>query len=93
MPSAAFGPGWEVRGQGPLALDEESEPEPDVAGLADYWIVNLVTLVVEVCREPSHDPAAAFGWCYRSVVVFGRVASVSSLALPSARIRVSDLLS
>ena len=28
---AAFGPGWQVRGQGPLALDEESEPEPDVA--------------------------------------------------------------
>jgi Uma2 family endonuclease len=27
----AFGEGWEVRGQGPLALDEESEPEPDVA--------------------------------------------------------------
>src|SRR6266542_3659840 len=28
---AAFGPGWEVRVQGPLALDEESLPEPDVA--------------------------------------------------------------
>ncbi|MGH7348721.1 MAG: Uma2 family endonuclease [Candidatus Rokuibacteriota bacterium] len=28
---AAFGRGWEVRGQGPLALDEESEPEPDLA--------------------------------------------------------------
>src|SRR5574341_1504249 len=27
----AFGPGWQVRGQGPLAVDEESEPEPDVA--------------------------------------------------------------
>jgi len=27
----AFGPGWEVRGPGPLALDDESEPEPDVA--------------------------------------------------------------
>lgn len=27
----AFGPGWQVRGQGPLALDDESEPEPDVA--------------------------------------------------------------
>lgn len=26
-----FGPDWEVRGQGPLALDDESEPEPDVA--------------------------------------------------------------
>jgi len=28
---SVFGRGWEVRGQGPLALDEESEPEPDVA--------------------------------------------------------------
>src|SRR6202795_2653681 len=27
----AFGPGWEVRGQMPVALDDESEPEPDVA--------------------------------------------------------------
>jgi Uma2 family endonuclease len=28
---AAFGPGWIVRTQGPVGLDEESEPEPDVA--------------------------------------------------------------
>jgi Uma2 family endonuclease len=28
---AAFGPGWDVRIQGPIALDDESEPEPDVA--------------------------------------------------------------
>ena len=27
----AFGAGWEVRVQGPVALDDESEPEPDVA--------------------------------------------------------------
>lgn len=27
----AFGAGWLVRSQGPLALDDESEPEPDVA--------------------------------------------------------------
>jgi Uma2 family endonuclease len=26
-----FGAGWEVRGQMPVALDDESEPEPDVA--------------------------------------------------------------
>ena len=25
-----FGPGWEVRTQAPVALDDESEPEPDV---------------------------------------------------------------
>ena len=28
---AAFGPGWDVRSQGPIGLDDESEPEPDVA--------------------------------------------------------------
>jgi Uma2 family endonuclease len=28
---AVFGAGWEVRTQGPIGLDDESEPEPDVA--------------------------------------------------------------
>src|SRR5262249_52671591 len=27
----AFGPGWIVRTQAPIGLDDESEPEPDVA--------------------------------------------------------------
>jgi len=27
----AFGPGWTVRQQAPIALDDESEPEPDLA--------------------------------------------------------------
>ena len=27
----AFGDRWEIRGQGPIALDDESEPEPDLA--------------------------------------------------------------
>jgi hypothetical protein len=27
--TAAFGPGWDVRAQLPLALDDESEPEPE----------------------------------------------------------------
>ena len=27
----AFGPGWYVRTEGPIGLDEDSEPEPDVA--------------------------------------------------------------
>jgi Uma2 family endonuclease len=36
----AFGAGWTVRTQGPIGLDEDSEPEPDVAvvpgSLRDY---------------------------------------------------------
>src|SRR3989441_9677183 len=31
---AVFGPGWEVRTQGPIGLDDDSEPEPDVAVVA-----------------------------------------------------------
>jgi Uma2 family endonuclease len=130
----AFGQGWQVRGQGPIALDDESEPEPDVAvvpgsfrdyvgghpsrpalvievsesslaldreykgslyaraGLADYWIVNLVDRVLEVYRGPVPDPAAAFGWRYRSVVMLAPEASASPLAVSGARIRVADLL-
>ncbi|MGH7390045.1 MAG: Uma2 family endonuclease [Candidatus Rokuibacteriota bacterium] len=130
----AFGPDWQVRGQGPLALDDESLPEPDVAvvpgsyrdyvvehparpvlivevsesslsldrehkgslyaraGVADYWIVNLVDQVVEVYREPAPDPAAPYGVRYRSIEMLGRETSVSPLASPRARIRVADLL-
>jgi Uma2 family endonuclease len=38
--TAAFGPGWSVRPQMPVALDDESEPEPDICvvpgGPRDY---------------------------------------------------------
>jgi len=130
----AFGPGWQIRGQGPLALDDESEPEPDVAvvpgsfrdyvdghpvrpvlvveisesslaldrdhkgslyaraGLADYWIVNLVDQALEVYRDPGPDPAAAFGWRYRSVEVLRGEAFAVPLALSGARIHVRDVL-
>ena len=103
---AALGRGWLVRSQGPIALTDDSEPEPDVAairggrrdfrdehpsrpalvvevaesslaldrehkgslyahaGVADYWILNLVDRVLEVYREPREDAAARFGRRY-----------------------------
>jgi Uma2 family endonuclease len=54
---ATFGSGWEVRAQGPIALDEESEPEPDVAVVPgtfrDYVIghPSEPVLVVEVSES------------------------------------------
>jgi Uma2 family endonuclease len=51
---AAFGPDWNVEAQLPVALDEESEPEPDVAVVAggprDYLASHPTrpALVVEV---------------------------------------------
>jgi Uma2 family endonuclease len=131
---AAFGSGWRVRVQLPIALDDESEPEPDLAvlaghprdgrhrhpsrpalvvevaesslafdradkgslyaraGLADYWIVNLVDRRLEVCREPVRDPSAPFGWRYARVAVVESAGVASPLAAPALRIAVADLL-
>jgi Uma2 family endonuclease len=50
----AFGPGWDIRTEAPVALDDRSEPEPDVAvvrgDLLDYATAhpNDPVLVVEV---------------------------------------------
>jgi Uma2 family endonuclease len=131
---AAFGPGWDVRTQGPIGLDDESEPEPDVAvvpgslddyaqahpsrpvltvevavsslgldqrrkgslyaraGLAEYWVLNLVDRVLEVYREPVADSAAPFGWRYGRSEVLGADARVTPLAAPAATIPVARLL-
>lgn len=130
----AFGRGWVVRVQAPIALDDESEPEPDVAvvpgtrrdyrqghpqrpvlavevadsslvgdrtikaslyaraGIADYWIVNLVERLVEVYRDPAPDPRAAYGWAYRRVQRQSEGAVISPLALIGATVAVADIL-
>jgi Uma2 family endonuclease len=131
---AAFGAGWEVRTEGPIGLDDESEPEPDVAvvagapddyarahpsrpvltvevaesslaldrqrkgslyaraGLADYWVLNLVDRVLEVYREPVSDSAAPFGWRYGRTEVLDAAALITPLAAPGSSIPVLRLL-
>ena len=131
---AAFGSGWLVRVQDPVALDAESEPEPDVAvvpgrprdylaehparpalvvevaesslafdrghkgslyaraGLADYWIVNLVDEVLEVHRAPALDRSAQFGWRYLDIQALRPGAAIAPLARPDVTVAVVDLL-
>ena len=54
---AAFGPGWLVRTQGPIGLDEDSEPEPDVTvvpGTPDDYVrahPSRPVLTVEVAES------------------------------------------
>jgi len=129
----AFGRAYHVREEKPIALDDRSEPEPDVvvvpgtprdyldvhpsrpvllaevaetslaidrlrkgslyarAGVADYWVVNLIEETLEVYREPVLT-ASGSEWKYDSVRLFRRNAFVTPLDAPRARIRVSDLL-
>jgi Uma2 family endonuclease len=130
----AFGAGWLVRSQGPIALDDESEPEPDVAvaaggrrdysrahparpvlvvevaesslaldreykgslyaraQLQDYWILNLLSRVLEVYREPTVESSAPLGWRYASKLVLDASAAIAPLAAPGTPVPVSDLL-
>jgi Uma2 family endonuclease len=131
---AALGDTWQIDSQLPLALDDDSEPEPDVAvvprdpgayrdahpsravliveiaetpyridreykaslyaraGIADYWIVDLVHDTLEVHREPEASPAARYGWRYRSVETLRPPATVTPLVAPDRSVRVADLL-
>jgi hypothetical protein len=81
---SAIPPGWTVRGQNPLALER--------AGIADYWIVNLIDRVVEVYREPGADLTAPFGWRYTSVTRVRPPDSMTPLGVPAAPVPVATLL-
>lgn len=130
----AFGPRYHVRVGSPVALDDTSEPEPDLAvvtgrpwdyrrghptkpvlavevaetslakdrllkgglyaraGIADYWIVNLLDDVLEIYRQPVKASSHRFGWKYGSVRLLKKNAVASPLAAPRARIKVAQLL-
>ena len=89
----------------PFALDDDSEPEPDVvvvrgqirdyrygrAGVADYWIVNLRDRVLEVHRAPRRC-ARTDGPRYARTTLLRPPAIVTPLAAPDAQIPVADLL-
>ena len=130
----AFGRRYHIREEKPVALDERSEPEPDIvvvpgglrdyltvhpsrpvlivevaetspaldrlrkgglyarAGIAEYWVVNLVDEGLEVYRDPVRAPSGRGGWKYDSVRLLRCNAVVTPLAAPRARIRVASLL-
>lgn len=125
-----FGSAYFPRVQAPIALNDGSEPEPDLAvvpglpedyirdhphpdqilllveisdstlrkdrtkksadyaqaGIADYWIVNLVNRQLEVYRDPSPEGA------YQSILILGPAKSIAPLHAPDAPILVADLL-
>jgi Uma2 family endonuclease len=62
------------------------------AGLADYWIVNLVNKQVEVYRRPIPDAEAEFGFSYADKFIFKPGDKVKPLAKPKAVIAINDLM-
>ncbi len=62
------------------------------AGLREYWVLDLNARVLIVHRDPAPDATAAFGFGYASIQTLGHTESVSPRAVPTASIRVADLL-
>jgi len=75
----ALPPGWIVRVQNPIALDDESAPEPDIA-------------VVGGTRAEYPGVTAPYGWRYASVERVTAPRSVAPLGVPTATIAVAALL-
>src|SRR5206468_4130127 len=63
-----------------------------VAGIADYWILNLVHGRLEMHRQPGPMPDTAYGYAFRTrtVALPGEIVTVPGL--PGARLAVADLL-
>jgi len=62
------------------------------AGIADYWILNLVEGVLEIHRDPVSDPSHELGCGYSKIDVLKPGEFASPLAAPNGQIAIADLL-
>ncbi len=62
------------------------------AGIAEYWIVNLVNNQLEVRRNPLPDPSQHYAHGYGSLTTLVPPAVVHPLAAPQVSLAVADLL-
>jgi Uma2 family endonuclease len=63
------------------------------AGIADYWVVDLVHQRLIVHRNPVIDPAMPFGFTYADATIHISGQGASPLVMPGALVAVADLLS
>jgi Uma2 family endonuclease len=63
-----------------------------LAGIQEFWIINLNDRVVEVRRLPAASDASAFGYAYAGIQVFGEDATFAPGGAPTHPIAVTDLL-
>lgn len=62
------------------------------AGVPDYWVIDLQHRELIVFRDPVPLPAGLGATAYRQRNTFGPDAVVSPLAVPTASVKVADLL-
>jgi Uma2 family endonuclease len=62
------------------------------AGIADYWVVDLVHRQLVVMRNPVADATRRFGFGYAAVTTLAIGQSASPLTAPGAAVAVADLM-
>jgi Uma2 family endonuclease len=62
------------------------------AGIPEYWVVDLPGHRLLVFRDPAPLPAGLGASAYQTQLTLGPADSVAPLAVPSATVRVADLL-
>ncbi len=62
------------------------------AGIADYWVVDVVNRRIEVRRNPHEDGENRYGWSYDPAIVYDPTHSIEPLARQGVAIAVADLL-
>ena len=62
------------------------------AGVADYWVVDVDSRQLLVFRDPAPLPAGLGATAYQTRLTFADTDTVSPLAMPTATIRMADLL-
>lgn len=76
-----------------LVADQQTKaPLYARAGVAEYWIVNLIDNGLEVRREPIPMAQSPLGFGYASTLILQPGESVSPLGAPNFAVRVEDLL-
>lgn len=77
------------------SLDYDTDEKASLyaaAGIADYWVIDLVNGRVIVMRDPTPDAARRFGAGYATVTPFVPGQTMAPLAAPTATVAVADLL-
>ena len=62
------------------------------AGIPDYWVIDLENRQLLVYRDPVPLPAGLGATAYPTHLTFGPNDCVSPLAVPTASVKVADLL-
>ena len=78
---------------GDTSFDHDTTTKAELyatAGIADYWVLDVVSSRLFVFRDPT--PIVAGGTAYRTHLAFASNDSVAPLSAPSYSVRVADLL-